>query len=39
MNKTHNKALPLFYKSGATIVGPPFLSTELNRYIPGEKLC
>ena len=29
---THNKALQLIHKSGAPIVAPLLLSTELNRY-------
>ena len=32
-NKKHNKALQLIHKSGAPIVAPLLLSTELNRYV------
>ena len=30
-NKIHNKALQLIHKSGAPVVAPLLLSTELNR--------
>ena len=32
-NIKHNKALQLIHKSGAPIVAPLLLSTELNRYV------
>ena len=34
---TANKALQLIRKSGALIVAPLLLSTELNRYTPKKK--
>ena len=36
MKKTYNKSLQLIHKSGAPIVAPLLLSTELNRYKNNE---